>query len=71
MQCISIQISESNAENNTINAIKEYVSPKIKTAMLINPSLAIYIIIPTIQEKIKSSFMYLVLAKLEIENVKE
>lgn len=68
---ISLQVNECNLENDIISAIKEYVSPKVKTAMFINPPLAMYSIIPIIQNKFKSSLMNLVLVKSEIENVKE
>lgn len=67
----SVQLSESNLEEDLINAIKEYVNPKIKTALLINPPLAMYNIIPLLQKHFKSSCMKLVLAKKELENVKE
>ncbi|CAH2097460.1 unnamed protein product [Euphydryas editha] len=36
-----IQISKNNIEEDVINAIKEYVNPKVKTGILINPPLAI------------------------------
>lgn len=68
---IAVQISESNLESDIINAIKEYVNPKVKTAILINPPLAMYSIIPIIQDKFRSSSLNLVLAKTELENVKE
>lgn len=68
---INIQLSESNLEEDLINAIKEYVSPKVKTAILINPPLAIYSVIPILQDKFRSSSMNLVVAKSEVENVKE
>ena len=67
----AVQVSQSNLENDVVNIIKEYVNPKVKTALLINPPLAMYDIIPIIQEKFKSSAMNLVLAKCEVENVKE
>lgn len=67
----SVQLSQSNLEEDLVNAIKEYVNPKIKTALLINPPLAMYDIIPIIQQKFRSSSMKLVLAKKEVENVKE
>lgn len=67
----SIQLSECNLEEDLINAIKEYVTPKVKTALLIEPTLAMYTIIPILQDKFKSSSMNLVLTKSEIENVKE
>lgn len=67
----SVQVSNSNLETDIINVIKEYVSPKVKTALLINPPLAMYDIIPIIQKKFKSSSMNLVLAKREVENVKD
>lgn len=67
----SVQLSESNLEEDLVNAIKEYVNPKIKTALFINPPLAMYKIVPILQEKFKSSAMNLILAKTEIENVKE
>lgn len=67
----TIQLSESNLEDDVINAIKEYVNPKVKTGLLINPPLAMYKIIPIIQEKFKSSAMNIVLTKIELENVKE
>ena len=68
---IAIQLSESNLENDVINAVKEYVNPKVKTAIIINPPLLMYKIIPIIQEKFKSSSMNLVLTKTELENVKQ
>lgn len=68
---IAIQVSEINLENDIVTAIKEYVSPKVKTALLLNPPLAMYSIIPIIQEKFKSSSMNLILTKSEIENVKQ
>jgi transposase InsO family protein len=68
---IAIQLSQNNLELDVINAIKEYVNPKVKTAIIINPTLAMYSIIPIIQDKFKSSSMNLVLVKIELENVKE
>lgn len=67
----SIQLSQNNLEDDVINAIKEYVNPKVKTAILISPTLAMYSIIPIIQDKFKSSSLNLVLTKSELENVKE
>lgn len=67
----TIQLSESNLEDDVINAIKEYVNPKVRTGLIIHPPLAMYKIIPIIQDKFKSSAMNLVLTKTEIENVKE
>lgn len=54
-----------------ICAVKEYVNPKVKTAILVNPPLAMYSIVPIIQDKFKSSSLNLVLAKSELENVKD
>ena len=68
---ISIQLSENNLEEDLINAIKEYVNPKIKTALLISPYLAIYKIIPILQSTFKSSTMKLVVVKSELENIKQ
>lgn len=68
---VAIQISKSNFDDDIVNAIKEYVHPKVKTAILIQPPLAMYSIIPVIQDKFKSSSMNLVLAKAEIENIKD
>lgn len=67
----TIQISESNLEDDVVSAVKEYVNPKVKTGLIINPRLAMYQIIPIIQDKFKSSAMNLVLTKVELENVKE
>lgn len=67
----NIQLSESNLEEDVINAVKEYVNPKVKTALLVNPPLAMYSIIPILQDKFRSSSMNLVLAKSELENVKD
>lgn len=67
----SIQLSESNLEEDVINAIKEYVNPKVRTALLIIPQLAMYSIIPILQNKFKGSSMNLILTKSEIENVRE
>lgn len=68
---ISIQLSESNLEEDVICAVKEYVNPKVKTAILVKPPLAMYSIVPIIQDKFKSSSLNLVLAKSELENVKD
>lgn len=51
---ITVQLSESNLEQDVTNAIKEYVKPKIKTGLLINPQLAMYSIIPIIQKHLKA-----------------
>ncbi|KAG6465364.1 hypothetical protein O3G_MSEX015105 [Manduca sexta] len=67
----TIQVSESNLEYDIINAVKEYVNPKVKTGIIINPPLAMYKIIPILQSKFRSSAMNLVLTKKEVENVKE
>lgn len=67
----SVQLSESNLEEDLINAIKEFVHPKVKTALLITPPLGMYKIVPILQNKFRSSAMNLVLAKTELENVKE
>lgn len=66
-----VQVSQSNLENDIVNLIKEYVNPKVKTGILINPPLAMYKIVPIIQDKFKNSAMNLVLTKREVENVKE
>lgn len=66
-----IQISKSNLEEDVVNAVKEYINPKVRTGILINPPLAMYEIIPIIQNKFKSSSMDLVLTKVELENVKD
>lgn len=67
----SVQISKSNIEEDVVNAIKEFVNPKVKTGLLIIPSLEMYSIIPIIQNHFKSSAMNLVLTKTEIDNVKD
>lgn len=66
-----IQVSESNLEQDVVNAIKEYVNPKVKTALKITPPLGMYAIIPIIQNHFRSSAMNLILAKTELEDVKE
>lgn len=53
------------------NTIKEYVNPKVKTALLIIPPLGMYDIMPIVQDHFKSSAINLVFAKTEVENVKE
>lgn len=67
----SIQLSESNLEEDLVNSIKEYVNPKIKTGIMILPHIATYQIIPIIQENFKSSAMNLTLTKTEVENIKD
>jgi transposase InsO family protein len=67
----SVQISKSNIEDEIIKVIKEFVNPKIKTGLLINPPLEMYSVIPIIQNHFKSSAMKLVLAKSEIVNIKD
>lgn len=67
----TIQLSESNLEEDVVNAIKEYVNPKVQTGLIIHPPLAMYKIIPIIQSKFKSSAMKLVLTKVELENIKD
>lgn len=66
-----IQVSESSLEQDVVNAIKEYVNPKVKTALKITPTLGMYAILPIIQKNFRSSSMNLVLAKTELEDVKE
>lgn len=66
----SIQLSKSTLEEEVVNAIKEYVNPKIKTGILIHPPLEIYSIIPILQNHFKNSAMQLVVTKTELENVK-
>lgn len=68
---VVVQVSNSDLETDVVNAIREYVNPKVKTALLINPQLAMYRIIPIIQDKFKSTAMKLVLTKIELENIKE
>lgn len=68
---ISVQLSESNLEEDVINTIKEYVHPKIKTGLFINPPEAMYIIVPIIQKTFKNSAMNLMISKRELENVRE
>lgn len=68
---IAIQISESNLEEDIVNLVREYVHPKIKTGLLINPPLAIYTIIPILQRSFKNSAMKLCITKVELENVRE
>lgn len=68
---IAIQLSKSNLEQDVINAVKEYVNPKVKTGILIQPPLGMYEIIPIIQNQFRSSTMYLMLSKVELENVKD
>lgn len=67
----NIYLCKSNLEEDVVTAIKAYVNPKVKTGILINPTPAMYAIIPIIQNKFKSSSMDLVLTKVEIENVKD
>lgn len=67
----TIQLSKSNLEQDVVDAIKEYVNPKVKTGIIIDPPLEMYSIIPIIQAHFKSSSMNLVLTKLELENVKD
>lgn len=67
----SVQISENNLADDVVSTIKEFVHPKIKTAILIHPPLRMYDIIPVIQSNFKSSAMNLVLATTEVENIKE
>ena len=67
----NIQLSESNLETDVINAIKEYVNPKVRTGIIIHPPLAMYKIIPIIQSNFRSSAMNIVLTKTELENVKD
>lgn len=64
-----IQISKSNLEHDVVNAIKEFVNPKVKTGILISPTLELYSVVPILQRNFKSSSMILALAKIEIENV--
>lgn len=39
---ISVQILESNLDEDTVNAVKEYVNPMVKTALLITPPLGMH-----------------------------
>ncbi|XP_061385253.1 LOW QUALITY PROTEIN: uncharacterized protein LOC133320633 [Danaus plexippus] len=65
---INLQVSQSNLEEDVVNAIKEHVLPKINTGLRINPALAMYQIIPIIQNNFKNSAMRLFVAKREVEN---
>lgn len=67
----SIQISESNLQEDVIKIIKTYIDPKVKTGLLISPSEAMYSIIPIIQRAFTNSAMKLVVTKVELENVSE
>lgn len=66
-----VQLSESNLENDVINAIKEHVNPRLKTALIIRPTSALYQIIPILQEKFRNSAMDLVFTKIELENIND
>lgn len=66
-----VQVSESKLEQDVVNAVKEYVNPKVKTALKITPPLGMYSILPILQRNFKNSSMNLVLAKTELEDVKE
>lgn len=66
-----IHLSETSLEADVINAIKDFVNPKVKTGLFVQPPLAMYKIIPIIQRQFKSSAMNLVFTKSEVENVKE
>lgn len=68
---ISVQISESQLEEDIINTMKEYVKPNVKTALLITPPEALYSIVPILQRNFKNSSMDLVITKTEIDNVQE
>jgi hypothetical protein len=52
---VVIQLTHADLENHLINAIKEYVNPKVQTGLLITPPLAIYQIVPILQDKFRSS----------------
>lgn len=67
----SIQISESNLQEDVIKIIKTYIDPKVKTGLLISPSEAMYSIIPIIQRAFTNSAMKLVVTKVELENVSD
>lgn len=64
-------MSESIIQEDVVNAIREYVNPKIKTGLIIHPVSAMYTAIPILQNLFKSSVMKLVFTKIELENVKE
>lgn len=66
-----VHVSKSNLEQDIIDAIKEYVNPKIKTGILIIPALEMNNIVPIIQRHFKNSAMNIMLAKTEIENVND
>ncbi|CAK1582402.1 unnamed protein product [Parnassius mnemosyne] len=44
---IAVQVSKSDLENDVVNLVKEYVIPKVKTALLINPPLAMVLLVLT------------------------
>lgn len=67
----TIQLTESNLEDEVISAVKEHENHNVNTGIMINLPLAIYQITPIIQEKFKRSAINLTLTKTEIENVKE
>lgn len=66
---VTIEINQANLEQEVIDAIKEYVDPRIKTGLLIQPQEKMYSVVPIIQNTFKNSSMKLFLVKSEIENV--
>lgn len=70
-QKITVPISCDNFEQNLVNAIKKYVDPRIRTALLVRPSEKMLSIVPIIQRTFKNSSMNLVLVKHELENIND
>lgn len=66
-----VQVSESNLEQDIINVIKEFIDPKMKTALKIDPPQAMYKIIPILQNVFRSSSMKLVVSKLQLEDISD
>lgn len=64
-----IEIDEASLATDVVHTIKEYVNPRIRTAVLVQPVERMLEIVPIIQDTFKNSSMNLVMVKSEIKNV--
>lgn len=66
-----VEISENDVEQDIISVVKKFIDPKLRTAILVQPSDKMYTIVPILQRTFKPSSINLLMAKHEIQNISE
>lgn len=67
----TIEISENNLEQDIIAMVKNHIDPKLRTAILVQPTDKMYNIVPIIQRTFKNSSINLILVKRELQNISD